>query len=284
MLRPVAGMAPSMRSMKPRPGSGAHGGSGPPAPFARPVLLAANQDKRLELFLRPALTGQDLKHVSQTQPNGDWSNLAPMAGDAFLPAGDNVVTALPDGRLVIVSGDRPTCFAQMIVQQSANSSSWISGGSISQITCAAPPSTPSVKITLTATPDYIPVGGSTSLNWQVSNCGYSCTLTLEGRNGLNYNTVFLNAKLTALSGSQSFPPADTFTKYTLTATSSGGINKAEKIIQLYGTGSPGCPNCSLFYFSMKPPSSIFSCSNIAVLAPNQDAAKKQAEAEWVGWT
>jgi hypothetical protein len=73
------------------------------------IVLAANEDGRLELFTHAPLgSGAALWHASQTAPNGDWSSLSPF-GDA--PAGSFFgafdVAQNKDGRLevAVLGGD-----------------------------------------------------------------------------------------------------------------------------------------------------------------------------------
>lgn len=251
-------------------------------PVAGPITLARNSDGRLELFARRS-ANHHVTHIWQTAPNAKWaddlSDLSAVIGT--LP--DDQVVTMQEGRLALVTAGTASCLVAVTAQEVPNGSfvGWPGVPS----PCPPPPP-PGPKITaFAANPDYLPVGKATVISWNTSNCGSGCEVSLEGRNDLNYSRVFLKANHLPASGSQSLTPSDTYTRLTLTVSTSGGMDTRQVDVQLYREGtSPTCTGCAWYYFRMKPPSALVSCVTVAYYAKDTQAAKGLAEGEWQGYS
>lgn len=143
-------------------------------------------------------------------------------------------------------------------------------------------------ISFKATPDYMNVGESSTLSWQVA-CGTGaggCNVALRGADGPGYATPLLF--LPALSFDGTFkvtPTRSTQTRYTLTVTNAGPEKLAtsqDVVVQLYAPPSGG--GNQPFYFEMRGSSSVINCFTIMEFAPDEATAKALAESQNGGFT
>jgi hypothetical protein len=142
---------------------------------------------------------------------------------------------------------------------------------------------PAPKITLfKATPtDYISIGSSTSLVWNISNCSSECAIVLEAHNGLGYSNLEFKWNGLPVSGNRQVTPTQTNTRYTLTATGSGYDSKSVDVAWAQGQQ---CTNCSFYYFRMTSATSVTPCFTLAIYAKDASTAKAMAESQNGGFT
>jgi hypothetical protein len=147
---------------------------------------------------------------------------------------------------------------------------------------------PPKVIAFKATPDYMNVGQTSTLSWQVA-CGpgsEGCNVALRGADGPGYASQVLFLPALTFDGSFPVTPTrSTQTRYTLTVTNAGAEKLAVSqsvVVQLYApqTGGGNQP----FYFEMRGSSSVTSCFTILVLAPDPGTAKKIAESQNGGFS
>jgi hypothetical protein len=139
-----------------------------------------------------------------------------------------------------------------------------------------PTPSPNVQITFTGAPldptdndphwIYIPVNGTATLSWKVTNCS-GCKIGIRGMDGLNYSTLAFTASKLPAQGSVTVNPKETQTTYTITATPAGGASKTASIlVQLYSAPAA----CTQIYYYLITCGTY--CKTQAICAGSQAAA------------
>jgi hypothetical protein len=129
---------------------------------------------------------------------------------------------------------------------------------------------------------YIPVGGSATLSWSVSNCE-GCKVSLVGRDGTNYGHTSLSVTKLPNPGMFTVKPQQTNNKYTLTASGYGGTDTRDIFVHLQG---PPPPALTAFYFKMEGDESnqIPPCFVHTVYAIDEATATQIATLAYGGYT
>ena len=132
-------------------------------------------------------------------------------------------------------------------------------------------------VSFEAVPNYINVGASAQLQWNVA-CPGACSVGIQGHDGLG-KTVLNLAKL-PLQGSKFVQPAWN-TKYTLTCTNPSGSISSDLWVTLHAPSQ----GCTVFFLKMfNPQSAVTPCFTIAVCAQNEQAAIQMAQNANGGYT
>lgn len=147
------------------------------------------------------------------------------------------------------------------------------------------PPAPAVNIvTFQASPsDYIKVGESTTLVWNIANCLTACSVGIEARHGLNYADLAWKKTGLPTNSSLKVTPSQTNTRYTLTASNPSGSAQKRVDVALYQ--APGvCTTCGWYFFKVQgqPPSSF--CSTIAMFGQDATSAKTLVEQQNQGYS
>jgi hypothetical protein len=145
---------------------------------------------------------------------------------------------------------------------------------------------PTVKVTsFKATPDYINLGDSSTLTWNVANCSSSCMVTITAKDGFGYNTLVSSLPGLSATGSLTVSPKrSTHTKYILSASGPLGSDSKEVVVQVYFPPAAQ-PTGDVFCFKMTNNQSLVSkCYIVAVYDKDEAAAKKSAENTYPGYT
>lgn len=147
------------------------------------------------------------------------------------------------------------------------------------ITREAPPEPPPVPkiVKFTASPDYIDVGKSSTLSWQVTDCK-NCKVTLEGRDGLNYSDFLVTLHVTTSDSKDVAPNRSNPTRYSLIARGSNGSVGPEYVyVYLHNPGTPTpTPSGSFYYFKCINATSLRPCYTVSFFDSNEDKAKERA--------
>lgn len=248
------------------------------------VVPIQNQDGRIELFsvdYRDS-KAQGIWHKWQELSGewGGWQNLVADTHDFM------AITRRASGELFVAYGSsRNVCW----VGQTSPNGGWRLGGCVRASPASEPSDPPASGARIqqfTAESEYIPVNSSTTVRWRVSDCGVGCNVQLEGRNGLNFSKVFLLSSQLPAQGSYVLTPTETDTKMLLKASGPGGVDEKSFTVRwqpAQGASGGACTDCRLFYLKMTPPSSLFSCVNVAEFAQSEADAKLMAEREWTGY-
>ncbi len=152
-----------------------------------------------------------------------------------------------------------------------------------------PPPPPKIN-SFTAAPNngYINFGDTATLAWSIANCFTGCKVTMIAMDGLNYVDLLTSYPNLPASGSKGVSPRrSTFTRYTLTATSTLGSDSRSVVVQLYCPSGASCapPAGMVFYFKMtNSTSQVLPCFPLAIYDKDAATAKQDAEAQNGGYT
>jgi hypothetical protein len=115
--------------------------------------------------------------------------------------------------------------------------------------------------------DYIPIGDSTTLVWEIANCGTNCNVSLEAHEGLGYSDLAFKKNGLPSSSTLEVTPSQTNTRYTLVA--KGEVWSDSRTVEVaWQPAQPSCPNCGVYFF-MVTSATINPCFTEAVYAPEE---------------
>lgn len=232
-------------------------------PFLGPLKLQANQDGRLEAFMRRP--GRVLTHVWQVAPNGSWADAAAdfpgNLGDSF------DVTLLTDGRLVLMGrrewlpatpGGHPLTSLSAFPQQVANGP-WRQSQPPDDLFQAPPPPSVASIDEFKGVPDYVDLGSPAKLYWTVSSKG-SCVLadlTIVHAGFGVPEVVLLHQPIpTSVPPIEVYPADSTPVRYVLSVGCKGMLNSltSRETKIAFGRGpAPAAPRPLLYGPTFEPP-------------------------------